>query len=117
MDKSLADQLTALVIKEIQDAYCQGMIITTNDCVNDMTRDGLFEADVEKVIMGASAIEKVLPATSPFASSPRNTHYVIYGESTKCVKVYCKVCSNYHPATNEFFGWRLTSFCIDKPKG
>lgn len=49
MDKSLGDQLAALVIKEIQNAYCQGKIITTNDCINDMTRDGLFEADVEKV--------------------------------------------------------------------
>ncbi|MDO9567608.1 MAG: hypothetical protein Q7J15_12850 [Candidatus Desulfaltia sp.] len=115
MDKSLGDQLAALVIKGIQDAYCQGKIITTNDCINDMMRDGLFEADVEKVIMGAAAIEKAMLAMSPLASSPRNTHYVITGESTKCVKVYCKICSNYHPATDEFIGWRLTSFCIDKP--
>lgn len=115
MDKSIGEQLAALVIKEIQDAYCQGKIITTNDCINDMMRDGLFEADVEKVIMGASVIEKVMPATSSLASSPRNTPYVITGESKKCVKVYCKICSNYQPATDEFIGWRLTSFCIDKP--
>jgi hypothetical protein len=112
MDKSLRDQLAARVILEIQEAYIQGEIITTIDCVNDMLRDGLMEADVEKVILDAASIEKVMPATSPMASSPQNTHYVIHGESTKCVKVYCKICSNYHPETGEFMGWRLTSFCI-----
>ena len=113
MDKSLQDQLAALVvIKEIQEAYIQGKIITTNDCIDDMLRDGLLEADVEKVILGAVAIEKVMSATSPRASSPQNTHYVIDGESTRCVKVYCKICSNYHPQTGEFMGWRLPSFCI-----
>jgi hypothetical protein len=112
MDKSLRDQLAARVILEIQEAYIQGEVITTIDCTNDMLRDGLMEADVEKVILDATSIEKVMPATSPMASSPKNTHYVIYGESTKCVKVYCKICSNYHPETGEFMGWRLTSFCI-----
>ena len=113
MDKSLQDQLAALVvIKEIQEAYIQRKIITTNDCINDKLRDGLLEADVEKVILDAVSIEKVMSTTSPRASSPQNTHYVIDGESTKCVKVYCKICSNYHPETGEFMGWRLTSFCI-----
>ena len=112
MDKSLRDQLAARVILEIQEAYIQGEIITTIDCVNDMLRDGLMEADVEKVILDAASIEKVMPATSPMASSPKNTHYVIFGESTKCVTVYCKLCTNYHPETDEFMGWRLTSFCV-----
>ena len=113
MDKSLQDQLAALVvIKEIQEAYRQGKIHKTNDCIDNMLRDGFWEADVEKVILDATSIEKVMPATSPMASSPKNTHYVIYGESTKCVKVYCKICSNYHPQTGEFMEWRLTSFCI-----
>lgn len=113
MDKSLRDQLAALVvIKEIQEAYRQGRILKTNDCIDDMLRDGLWEADVEKVIMDAVSIEKVMSTTSPRASSHQNTHYVIDGESTKCVKVYCKICSNYYPDTGEFMGWRLTSFCI-----
>jgi hypothetical protein len=112
MDKSLGSQLAALVIKEIQDAYYQRKIIKTKDCIDDMTRDGLFEADVEKVILDAVSIEKIMPATSLFASSLKNTHYVIFGESTKRVTVYCKICTNYHPETDEFMGWRLTSFCI-----
>jgi hypothetical protein len=113
MDKSLQDQLASLVvIKEIQEAYRKEIIHKTNDCIDDMLRDGLLEADVEKVILDAVSIEKVMSATSPRASSPQNTHYVIDGESTKCVKVYCKICSNYHSQTGEFMGWRLTSFCI-----
>jgi len=116
MDKRIVDQLAALVIKKIQDAYYQGKIIKTNDCIDDMLREGLLEADVEKVIMGASSIEKVMPTSSHRASSPKNTHYVIHGESTKCLKVYCKICSNYHPKTEEFIEWRLTSFCISKTK-
>ena len=111
MDKSLGSQLAALVIKEIQDAYCQRKIIKTKDCIDDMTRDGLFEADVEKIILEAVSIEKIMPAASLLASSPKNTHYVIFGESTKRVTVYCKICTNYHPETDEFMGWRLTSFC------
>ena len=112
MDKSLRYQLSARVIVQIKEAYIQGQIITTSDCIDDMLRDGLLEADVEKVILDATSIEKVMPATSPRASSAQNTHYVIHGESTKCVKVYCKICSNYKPETGEFIGWRLTSFCI-----
>jgi hypothetical protein len=116
MDKGRG-QLAVLVIRNIQEAYLQGKIIKTNDCINDMLCEGLFEADVEKVIMGAASIEKVMPATSLKASSPKNTHYVICGESTKCLKVYCKICSNYHPTTGEFLEWRLTSFCLSKTKG
>lgn len=71
---------------------------------------------MEKVILDAVSIEKIMSTTSPRASSPRNTHYVIHGESTKCLKVYCKICSNYHPETGEFVGWRLTSFCISYPR-
>jgi hypothetical protein len=117
MDTNLGAQLSKIVIGEIQDAYLKGKIIKTNDCIEDMMRDDLFEADVEKVIMGATFIEKAMPATSPMASNPKNTHYVIYGESTKCLQVYCKICSNYHPVNSEFLGWRLTSFCISKTKG
>ena len=112
MGKGFNEKLASLVIKEIQDAYLRGKIITTNDCHDDMIRDGLLEADVEKVIMEATSIEKVMSTTSPIASNPENTHYVIHGESTKCLKVYCKICSNYHPTTDEFICWRLTSFCI-----
>lgn len=112
MDTKHGEQLAALVIKKIQDAYLKGKIVKTIDCVDDMLREGLYEADVEKVIMGAASIEKAMPATSPKASSPKNTHYVIYGESTKCLNIYCKLCSNYHPVTGEFLVWRLTSFRI-----
>ena len=117
MDANLGAQLSKIVIAEIQDAYLKGRIILTKDCVDDMVRDGLFEADVEKVIMCATLIAKAMPATSPRASSSKNTHYVIYGESTKCLQVYCKICSNYHPINGDFLGWRLTSFCINKTKG
>jgi hypothetical protein len=112
MDKDLAEKLAPIVLNEIQDAYLNGKILKTKDCVDDMLRDGLYEADVEKLIMEAEGIAKAMPATSVIASNPKNTHYVIHGESTKCVKVYCKVCTNYHPTTNLFLGWRLTSFCI-----
>jgi len=115
MVKGFAEELGLLRIQEIQQAYLQGEIIKTIDCQDDMGRDGLFEADVEKVIMEATSFEKVMPATSALATNPKNTHYVIHGESTKCLKVYCKICSNYHPTTDEFIGWRLTSFCIHKP--
>lgn len=110
----ITDQLAILVIKEIQEHYLDKKVVKTKDCVNDMLRDQLYEADVEKVIMNATGIEKVMPATSPQASNPRNTHYVIYGESISCKKVYCKICTNYHPETGEFIQWRLTSFCISR---
>ncbi len=111
---TLNDQLAKIVIREIQEQYLDQKIGRTIDCINDMLRDGLYEADIEKIIMDAAGIEKVMPATSPHASNPRNTHYVIYGESTKCKKVYCKICTNYHPDTGEFMQWRLTSFCISR---
>jgi len=112
--KALFGQLSPKVIKEIQDQYIEEKIVKTNDCKNDMIRDGLFEADVEKVIMDATIIEKVMSANSPLASNPLNTHYVIPGVSTQGIKIYCKICTNYHPETNEFIGWALTSFCISK---
>lgn len=111
---AIATQLAPGLIKEIQEHYLDGKIIRTNDCMNDMLRDQLMEADVEKLIMDAMFIEKVMPATSLLASSPKNTHYVIPGESTKGKKIYCKICTNYHPDTGEFTGWRLTSFCISR---
>jgi len=108
----VADQLGCVVIKKIQDNYLAGKMRKTNDCMDDMLRDNLYEADVEKVIMGAQGIEKVMPATSAKASSPLNTHYVIYGQSTKGEEVYCKICTNYHPQTEAFLCWKLTSFCL-----
>jgi hypothetical protein len=102
--------LDDLVLRRIQEAYLAGKVRKTKDCMEDMTRDGLFEADVEKVITDATSIEKAMPATSERASSPDNTHYVIRGTSATGVDVYCKVCSNYHPQTSEFIGWKLTSF-------
>ncbi len=111
MSSSVKDQLALYVIKEIQGAYERGEVIATDDCTEDMIRDGLYEADVEKIITHATTIEKVMPATSKKASSPNNTHYVLHGESTSGLKVYCKVCRNYDPDTEEFTCWTLTSFC------
>ncbi len=106
----IGTELDKYVLCTIQAAYLAGEIRKTKDCMEDMARDKLFEADVEKVIMDADSIEKAMPATSDRASNPNNTHYVIRGTSTKGVAVYCKVCSNYHPQTNEFICWKLTSF-------
>jgi hypothetical protein len=106
----IGTELDGYVLRKIQDAYLAGKIRKTWDCMQDMLRDGLFEADVGKVIMDATSLEKAMPATSERASNSLNTHYVIHGTSTNGVAVYCKVCSNYHPQTNEFMGWKLTSF-------
>lgn len=106
----IGTELDDFVLRTIQAAYLAGKVCKTRDCLGDMARDGLFEADVEKVLMEADSIEKAMPATSEMASSPNNTHYVILGTSTSGVEVYCKVCSNYHPQTNEFICWKLTSF-------
>lgn len=106
----IGTELDGYVLHKIQEAYVAGKVRKTKDCVEDMARDGLFEADVEKVITDATSIEKAMPATSGRASNPINTHYVIHGTSTNGVEVYCKVCSNYHPLTHEFIGWKLTSF-------
>lgn len=102
--------LDGYVLAMIKEAYVAKKIRKTKDCMEDMARDRLYEADVEKVIMEATSLEKAMPATSSRASNPLNTHYVMHGMSTKGIEVYCKVCSNYHPHTNEFIEWKLTSF-------
>lgn len=106
----IGTELDGLVLAEIKNAYLARKIRKTRDCLNDMDEAGLYEADVEKVIMDADAIEKAMPATSERASHPDNTHYVIHGTSTRGIAVYCKVCSNYHPQTGVFIEWKLTSF-------
>jgi hypothetical protein len=108
----IGTELDELVLRTIQAAYLAGKIRKTRDCLEDMACAGLLEADVENVITHADTIEKAMPATSERASSRDNTHHVIQGASTKGVEVYCKVCSNYHPQTNEFIEWKLTSFTI-----
>jgi hypothetical protein len=114
MCPSLKDELGRLVIGQIQETYSNRQLRKTIDCIDDMEQDGLYEADVEKVIMNSTNIEKVMPTTSERASNPNNTHYVIYGESTAGVPIYCKICSNYHKTTNVFICWTLTSFCNRK---
>jgi len=106
----LGTELDGYVLRMIQEAYTAGKIRKTKDCMADMARDGLYESDVETVLMGATSLEKAMSATSGRASSPNNTHYVIHGTSTNGTDVYCKVCSNYHPLTDEFIEWKLTSF-------
>lgn len=106
----IGTKLDGYVLRMIQEAYTAQKVRKTKDCMEDMLRDGLYEADVEKVIMEATFLEKAMPATSKRASNPNNTHYVIHGTSTKGTEVYCKVCSNYHPRTNEFIEWKLSSF-------
>lgn len=108
----IGTELDEFVLRTIQAAYLAGKMRRTRDCMEDMARVRLFEADVENVITHADTIEKAMPAKSERASSRSNTHYVIRGKSTKGVEVYCKVCSNYHPQTNEFIEWKLTSFTI-----
>ena len=108
----IGTDLDDFVLRIIQAAYLGGRVYKTKDCMADMDRAELYEADVEKVIMEGVAIKKVMPATSERASSPLNTHYVIQGTSTKGMEVYCKLCSNYHPVTNDFVCWKLTSFTI-----
>jgi tryptophan synthase beta subunit len=103
-------ELDDLVLLPIQQAYLAGKLRKTKDCIEDMVRARLFEADVEQVIMTATTIEKAMAATSVRASNQLNTHYVIHGTSTEGVNVYCKVCSNYHPVTGSFIEWKLTSF-------
>jgi hypothetical protein len=107
---STGTELDDFVLSTIQAAYLVGKVRKTKDCMEDMASARFFEADVEKVIMDACTIEKAMPATSERASNPDNTHYVIRGTSTNGTEVYCKVCSNYHPQTNEFIEWKLTSF-------
>lgn len=106
----IGTELDGLVLTEIKKAYLARRIRKTKDCQADMDEAGLYEADVETVILHAAVIEKAMPATSERASHPDNTHYVIHGISTKGVAVYCKVCSNYHPQTGAFIEWKLTSF-------
>ena len=106
----IGTELDFLVLAEIKKVYLAKKIRKTKDCLSDMDEAGLYEADVEKVIMDANAIEKAMSATSERASHSDNTHYVIHGISTKGVAVYCKVCSNYHPQTGVFIEWKLTSF-------
>jgi hypothetical protein len=104
--------LDEFVLRIIQADYLAGKIRKTRDCLEDMARAGLLEADVENVITHADTIEKAMPATSEKASNRNNTHYVIRGMSIAGVNIYCKVCSNYHPKSNEFIEWKLTSFTI-----
>ncbi|NLV23244.1 MAG: hypothetical protein GXY54_00495 [Deltaproteobacteria bacterium] len=106
----IGTNLDAHVLESIQRAYLAGEVRKTKNCQKDMNDAGLFEADVEKVIMEANSIGKAMAATSAKASNPNNTHYVIPGTSTSGIEVYCKVCSNYHPQTGEFICWKLTSF-------
>ncbi len=110
MSKTVSEQLQGLVIKEIQDAYTKGEIRQTLDCKKEMLSCGFYEVDVSKVILDATRIEKAMPATSQYKSHPNNTHYVFHGTSTKGIKIYCKICSNYHHATGEFLHWKITSF-------
>lgn len=106
----IGTELDVFVLNEIKNAYLAKKIRKTKDCLNDMVEAGLYEADVEKVVMDAVAIEKAMPATSQRASHPDNTHYVIHGTSANGIAVYCKICSNYHPRTGDFIEWKLTSF-------
>jgi len=111
MAGEIGEQLAPIVIKDIQGAYQRGELVVTQDCIRDMTKFGLYEQDLQKVIMNAARIAKAMPTSSPRASNTKNTHYVIYGESTSGILVYCKVCTNYNPHTDEFVCWKLTSFC------
>lgn len=108
---SFKDALGPFWINEIQQAYIYRQIYKTGDCISDMEKANLYEADVHLVIMNAKEIEKIMPAKSGARINPKNTHYEIPGVSVDGRKVYCKICSTFHPDTDEFISWCLTSFC------
>ncbi len=110
MDKTIADQLQDLVLKQVKDAYINGDLIKTRSCIGEMSAHGFHEIDVEKVLLDAEVIVKSMPATSEYKTHPNNTHYVIHGTSTGGIEIYCKFCSNFYPATGEFMCLRITSF-------
>ena len=43
----IGTELDDLVLRTIQAAYLAGKVRKTRDCIEDMARDGFFEADVE----------------------------------------------------------------------
>lgn len=98
------------VLRRIQDAYLTRKVRKTRDCVESMARNGLFEADVEKVFVDATSTEKVVSTTGDKADKPITVRYVIYGKSTKGAGVCCKFSSYHHPGTNDSIDWVLTSF-------
>ncbi len=98
------------VLRGVQDAYLTRKVRKTRDCVACMARDGLFEADVEKVFMDATSNGNAMAKADDKTGNPTNTRYVIYGKSTKGAEVCCRFSSNHHPETNHFIDWVLTSF-------
>lgn len=92
-----------LVLRGIQDAYFSGSIRKTKDCMSDMTRMGIFEVDIEKVIMDAGSTERKDGNSS-------SSQYVIYGTSTKGAEVCCGISGTNHPQRAGIVHWALTSF-------
>src|SRR5476649_218397 len=92
-----------LVLRKIQDAYLSGSIRKTKDFISDMTRTGIFEVDVEKVIMDAALIEQM-------DYNPSNNQYLIHGSSTKGAQMCCVISVNNHPHDINVSYWLLTSF-------
>jgi len=107
---SIKSELEDCVLRRIQNAYLTRKVRKTRDCIESMARNGLFEADVEKVFVDATSAENAITTAGDKADNPINTRYVIYGKSTKGAEVCCKFFSYHHPATNDSIDWVLTSF-------
>ena len=107
---SIKSELEDCVLRRIQSAYLTRKVRKTRDCVENMARNGLFEADVEKVFVDATSTENAVSTTGEKTNNPTNTRYVIYGMSTKGAEVCCKFSSYLHPGTNDSIDWVLTSF-------
>lgn len=96
-------QPDGLVLRRIQDAYISGRIRKSKVCMSDMTRTGIFEVDIERVIMDAALIERK-------ECNPSNFQYVIHGTSTKGAEVFCGIAGKCHPENSDSVYWALTSF-------
>lgn len=107
---SIKSEQEDCVLRRIQNAYLARKVRKTQDCVESMARNGLFESDVEKVFVDATSTENAVPTTGEKVNNSTNTRYVIYGMSTKGAEVCCKFSGYLQPGANDSIDWVLTSF-------
>ena len=111
MVATLGEGLAPLVLERIRSAYRDRTMIRTFDLIDDMSKEGLSEADVEKFFDEIGHIYKTEKAHSLKKWHQNNTHFYMKGKSLDGRDIFCKVSSSYHPTTGEFVCWTLTSFC------
>src|SRR6266540_3719238 len=107
MVPTLMEGLTPHVLGQIKSAYRYGSLGRTNDVVQDMGDDRLYEADLANFIDEIDNIYKTENAHSLKSSHKNNMHYYMRGKSIDGRDVFCKVSSSYHPVTGEFVCWTL----------